>query len=221
MRRRPRRAAFEAIKIELAALALEGQHHDFHRRGAVVADHRQLVGQDVFAHDRLFAAGGAFGHPDRGGRRLRPVDGRDVDHLHVEQLGHQGLVLEQELEAPVVLVGLAGIGAEDLGAGIDLVADGRNVVLVAARAEEVYVLLAGLVLLQHAGHGAVELILRADGLWHVEAPVQPQLVGHVAVQLLDRGDADKVAHLPLDRLIRVRDVGVMGKFMIHIPCFLS
>ena len=73
---------------------------------------------------------------ERRRRGLVAVVGRHVHDVHGEQLGHERLVLEQRLEATVVLVRLAGVRGEELAAVDDLVDDGGHVVVVGAGAEE-------------------------------------------------------------------------------------
>ena len=82
------------------------------------------------------AAGDAARHRDRGRGGLVAVIGGYVDDVLVEQLAHQRLVLEQRLEAAVVLVRLAGVCREELAAVDDLVDDRGHRVLVGAGAEE-------------------------------------------------------------------------------------
>ena len=115
-RHRPRRRASGAHVVERSASAC---------RGAIEAGTRTRRRPVSRPAIRSAVAAG-----------LEAVVDRDVDDVHLEQLAHHRRVLEERLEAPVVLVRLAGVGGEELAAAVDLVADGRHVVLVAAGAEE-------------------------------------------------------------------------------------
>ena len=72
-------------------------------------------------------------------------------------------VLEQRLEAPVVVVGLAGVGGQELAPLVHLVADGRHVVLVAAGSQKAEVFPGRGVLAQHALHVPFQGVLGQEG----------------------------------------------------------
>ena len=78
-------------------------------------------------------SGDPRGHADRGRRRRGPVVRRHADGVELDELPEHARVLEERLELPVVGVGLAVVGGDELAAVRDLVADGRHVVLPAAR----------------------------------------------------------------------------------------
>ncbi len=150
------------------------------------------------------------GHPSRHaqGRRgcLVAVVGGDADDVHLQQLAHHRGELEERLEAPVVLVGVAGICGQELGAAIDLVAHGRHLVVIAAGAEEADQLPGGRVAVDAATDVAPQLHLGREGSRHVQGPREAQVRRDGSVQVVDRGGAEFVEHrFALSRL-RVGDV---------------
>lgn len=167
-----------------------------------------LVGGDGPADQHLRPAGVADGHPDRGAGRLVAVVGGDVDDVHLQQLGHHADVLEQGLEPAVVLVRLARVGGEELAAPVDLVADGRHVVRVAAVAEEAERLGGVGVAAQQPAHVRDQLVLGDQRLGQVQRPVQAQVRRNGGVELLDARGADGRQHLGPHAGFGVRDVGV-------------
>ena len=110
------------------------------------------------------------------------------------------------VEAAEVVVALAAVSGQELALAVDLVADGGHIVLIAARAEEVEVIVAGAVLLEQLFDVAAQLILGAERLGQVHFVFQDDLVGHFLVQLLERVQADLVQHLLLHFGNGVRDV---------------
>ncbi len=95
----------------------------------------------------------------------------------------------------MVLVGLTRVGGEELVAVDDLVDDGGHVVVVGARTEEGETLLGGAVAPERPGDLPVEVLLGQDRLGEREPAAQPQVLGHVGVELLDRLGSDGLEHL--------------------------
>ena len=173
-----------------------------------VAHLRELRRQHVARDEDAAAAAHATRHRQRRRRRLVAVVGRHVDDVHGEQLGHERLVLEQGLEATVVLVGFAGVRGEELAAPDDLVDDGGHVVVVGAGAEEAQALPRRDVLREEALDVAHEILLGRERRRQVERPVEPQFGGHVGVELVDGCRADGGEHRRLRIRRGVRDVRV-------------
>ncbi len=198
------------VQPHLAHLPGVGHRGEVHLdvRGEVVADLGQLVGRDRPTHQHLGPSGAARGHPQgRPGRLVAVVDG-DVDDVHLQQLGHHRDVLEEGLEAAVVLVGLARVGGEELAATVDLVAHRRDVVVVAAVAEEAEQFGRVGVACQQAVQVPDQAGFVGVGRGQVERAVEPQVGGDVAVELGDVGGADLGEHRRPGLGPRVGDVGM-------------
>ena len=84
----------------------------------------------------------------------------------------------------MVAVGVARIRGDELTAPIDLVADGRHLVLVAAGAEEAEHLCGWRVLVENPGDVTTQSSLFMDAFLHWQALVVAQLLGNRGVQLL-------------------------------------
>ena len=183
---------------------------------AVVADDGLLLGVHALGQQRHALIRDAAGHADGGGSRLRVVHGRDVDHFHVDHLGHEALEFEQGLEASEVVVGLAAVSGQEFALARDLIAEGGHVMLVAARSEEVQRVRAALVLLQQAFHVASQLVFRAERFGDVHVFLENDLLRNFFMELLDGLQADLLQHLLLDLGDRVGDVGMALKsFYTH------
>ena len=181
--------------IDAAGLIIALDFLDLEVRCAVVLHDGELLAVHGGGHEHAGAPRDAGAHADRGRGGLGVVHRRDVDHFHVEQLCHHALILEEGLETAEVVVALAAVSGEELALAVDLVADGGDIVLIAARTEEVEVIRAGAVLLEQLFHVAAQLVLRAEGLGQVHVFFQDDLVGHFFVQLFERGQADLTQHL--------------------------
>ena len=173
---------------------------------AVVLNDGELFAVHRAGDENTGALGHAGTHADGGGSGLGVVHRRDVDDFHVDELGHQALILEEALEAAEVVVALAAVSGQELALAVDLVADGGHIVLIAAGAEEVEVIVAGAVLLKQLFDVAAQLVLGAERLGQVHFVFQDDLVGDFFMQLLERVQADLVQHLLLHFGNGVRDV---------------
>ena len=187
--------ALQVGKIDAAGLVVALDLLDLEVGRAVVLHDRELFAVHGAGHEHAGAPRDAGTHADGGGSSLGVVHRRDVDHFHVEQLSHHALILEEGLEAAEVVVALAAVSGEELALAVDLVADGGDIVLIAARAEEVEVVRAGAVLLEQLLHVAAQLVLGAERLGQVHVFFQNDLVGHFLVQLFERGQANFMQHL--------------------------
>ena len=198
--------ALEVSEVDAAGLfvALDLFNREVGR--TVVLDDGELFAIHGGGDENAGAPCNTAAHADGGGSGLGVVHRRDVDDLHVDELGHQALIFKKALEAAEVVVALAAVSGQELALAADLVADGGHIVLIAARAEEVEVIVAGAVLLEQLFDVAAQLILGAERLGQVHFVFQDDLVGHFLVQLLERVQADLVQHLLLHFGNGVRDV---------------
>ena len=173
-----------------------------------VAHLRELRRQYIARDEDAAASAHATRHRQGRRGRLVAVVGRHVHDVHGEQLGHERLVLEQRLEATVVFVRFAGVRREELAAPDDLVDDGGHVVVVGAGAEEAQALPSRDVPREEALDVAHEILLGRERRRQVELPVQPQVGGHIGVELVDGCRADGREHRRLGIRRGVRDVRV-------------
>jgi len=108
----------------------------------------------------------------------------------------------------MVVVGLAGIGGQELAPPVDFVADGGHMVLVAAAAQEGKPFPGGCVLGQQALHVAFEGILGGERIGQVQTLAEPQFLRHVLVEFLGALGADLAEHRRFDGRHRVGDIGI-------------
>ena len=142
--------------------------------------------------------------------RRRPVVDRRADHVHPDQLADHDLELEDRLVLAEIGIGVAAVGGQELGAAVDLVADGGDVVLPAAAAEEA----------DHVRRGRCsdraeepadvrsEIALGEERRGQVERPVELQCSAGMPSKDRRRRHADLSQHRPPCGRSRVRDVGM-------------
>lgn len=175
-------------------------------RPEIVEDPRPFVTAHRGRDQHAAAPGEPARHPERRRGGLEPVVRRHVHDVHLQELAHHRGVLEQGLEAAVILVRVAGVRGQELGPAVDLVADRRDVVRVAARAEEAQNLARGAVAVEQALHVPGQLRLGPERCREVQRPAQPQRWWNVGVELVDGGRPDGREHLRPDVRDGVRDV---------------
>jgi hypothetical protein len=120
----------------------------------------------------------------------------------------------------VVCVGVAVVGGDEFAAVDDLVAHGRDIVLPATASQEAQRVAAVLVPRKRSLDMATKRVLRDEGRGQVEQAGHAQALGDRSIELLDVCDADDVKHLPLDARGRVRNVGIGGWGLAHLPDLL-
>ena len=178
---------------------------------AVVGHHRPFFGIDMLGDQHHPAPRVAPGHAHGRRRGLVPVEGRDADHLHLEQLAHHAGVFEQRLEPARIVVRFARVCGQVFAASVDFVANRGNVVLVAAAAEKAQRIAAWPVPGQQTLDVSLEAVLRDKRGRQIQGALHPQLSGNVGVEFVDRGCADRRKHLRLNGRNRVRYIGVDGR----------
>ena len=137
------------------------------------------------------------------------VVGREADDVEVEQLAHHAGELEERLALAVVGVGIAAVSGEELAAAVDLVADGGNIVVIAARAEEADVLFAGGIHSEDGVHVLAQLLLGGEGRGNVKRLFHADFVGNEGIDLLHALGPDEIQHLFADSFIAVRNVRIL------------
>ena len=119
---------------------------------------------------------------------------RGVRDIHPGQLADRGLVLEDRLQDALAHLGLVRrVRGQELAALEDGVDDRRHVVVVDPCAEEREFTGRRDVPRFQLGQVREELRLRQRPL-EVERPAEAHALGHVAEELLDRRDADRLEH---------------------------
>ena len=120
----------------------------------------------------------------------------------------------------MVLVGLAGVGGEELAASDHLVDHRRHMVVVRAGTEEAAPRGKWTVAVQQAGDVAPQVLLGDQCRRQVQRSVQPERVRHVGVELLHRGGPHRGEHCGPRIRSGVRDVGVhvRGTHRRHLSC---
>ena len=171
----------QRAEVQQRRRAVDGDLVDREVRPEIVEDPRPLVTAHRGRDQHAAAPGQPARHPERRRGGLEPVVRRDVDDVHLQELAHHRGVLEQGLEAAVILVRVAGVGGQELGPAVDLVADRRDVVRVAARAEEAQDLARGGVAVEQALHVPGQLRLGPERCREVQRPAQPQRRRNVGV----------------------------------------
>ena len=150
-----------------------------------------VVRMDAAADEDPLAASRPAGHQRRLGRGRRAVVVRGRDHVEVDQLGHQRLVLVDALERALADLGLVRrVGRVPLAAQQQLVDGGRAPMAVDARAQKRHEV--GPVPPGEGGQPCGELELGL-GRRQVE-PRGTQGLGDVGEELVDRGEADGLEH---------------------------
>jgi hypothetical protein len=169
-------------------------------------------GPAVRAHrpreEHLAPPGQPDGHPDGEARRGRPVVGGEAHHLHLQQLPHHALELEEGLPLPQVRVRPRPVGGDELHPTRDLGADRGHVVLPTPGPQEVEVRLARRVLREDARHVPVQRLFGGEGRWQVQRSPEAQPFRDDREQLLHVGDAERRQHRLAGLRHRVRDVRV-------------
>ena len=179
----------------------EGDHIDMaaHLDGlAVIADDREPLGIDQPRQQHLMPAGEARGHADGMAGGAAPAVDRELDHIHLQQLAQLAGIFEPGLVAAMVGLRRAPDRGQEFGAPDDLVDHRRHVMLPAAGAEEVEVLLAGLVARERGDQMALQLRLGFQLARQLERRFQAMGDGDLLEQLLDAGRADLLQHGLLD-----------------------
>ncbi len=115
----------------------------------------------------------------------------------------------------MILVRLTRVGGQEFAAPVDLVADRRNVMLVAAGAEEAEPVPGRPVPVEQPLDVAHQLGFGAKRRREVKRPVKANPLGDVRVELLDVLCADRSEHLGLHAWLGIRDVGVDGATLGH------
>ena len=180
-----------------AAVRAEIQFLDRKTGGPQVAlDHGPVVRVDGPRHGHPGAlAVDAQAHEQGLGERGGAVVHGGVDHVHAEQPGGEGLVLEDTLQgalADLRLVG--GVGGEELGAGGQGAHRLRDVVAVGARADQHPGARAG----AHGGGETLQVVVElpfAQRRRQMPRPGGPAIRGHRREQRLQRVRADHGEHL--------------------------
>jgi hypothetical protein len=159
---------------------------------AVRADHGEPLRVERGRVEHLAPPGEPCRHADRvAGRAAEAVD-RQPHEVHVEQLAEHALELEPGLVRAVVGRGRPPDRRQELGAGDDLVDDGRHVMLVAAAAEEAQRALAVVVPRHEVEEVAAQVGLRAQGAREIEGPRHAVRGRDLLEQRLGVVDADRV-----------------------------
>jgi hypothetical protein len=146
--------------------------------------------------DQLAAAGGADRQIGGGGHRGGALVERGVRNRQAGELGHRRLELEHHLEPALGDLGLIGrVRGQELRAAGDRVDDRRHVVVVHPSPEEARLRLGVHVPRRQLGQPVVDLGLGL-AVGQLERAVEPQGLGDVLEELVDRDDADGAEHLP-------------------------
>ena len=172
---------------------------DLDQLGAVA----DRVGREGLAAVRVQAARDDEAAPLR--RRHRQVTGRGdrggalveagVGDGQAGQLRHRGLELEHHLQPALGDLRLVGrVGGEELGALGDRVDDRRHVVVVHPGADEAD-LPFGVGVARRQCRQALEDLGLAHPLRQVQRAAEPQRLGDLLEELVDRADADRGEHL--------------------------
>ncbi len=135
-RRSLREFGRQVLEVHPPGHRIMADRDDAHHTAAVILHDLQAVGTDGVADEGFIPFCDPAGHPYRRAGRLAPVEGRNVDDVHVQELSHHAFVLEEGLESAVIFVGLTRIGRQEFGAAVDFIAHGGNVMGPAAAAEE-------------------------------------------------------------------------------------
>jgi len=178
------------------------------RRCAVVPDHGEPLGIDVARDEHLAATRQARRHPDGVSGGAAPAVDRQADEVHRHELAQLAGVLEPGLVAPVVRGGRAPDRRQELAARDDLVADGRDVVLPAAGAEEAEVVGTRAVPRQHLGEVAAQLRFGADRRRELQRPREAMGFRNLLEQLVDAVQAGLLEHRRDDARRGDRHVGM-------------
>ena len=129
-----------------------------------------------------------------GGERARTLVDAGVGDRQARQLGDRGLVLEHHLQPALGDLRLVGrVGRQELRARDDRLDDRRDVVVVHPRPEERDLVLRRDVLRGEVAQVRVHLLLGLAGR-QVERPAEPDPLGDVVEQLVDRGGPDRREH---------------------------
>ncbi len=182
---------------------------------AVVLDHLHPEGAHGFRHEDFRSARDPCTHPEGGAPGGGAVVHREPGHLHADQVRQHAHVLEHDLEPAHVRVVAAGVGGQELPTVDDRVDHRRDVVLVAAGAEEAQVFLTRLVLRQDSAHMPLELELGEEGLREIERPSEPKLLRYLDVQLFHVLHPCLLQHLRPCRGHGIRDVGVDNRSLLR------
>jgi hypothetical protein len=135
------------------------------------------------------------------------VDGRR-DDVHLEQVAHHALVLEDGQEAAVVVDLDAAVSRQEFRAAHNLGDERRGVVRPAAGAQEAEQLVGAAILRQDRSQLAGDVRLGARLRLEVQPAREPERRGDLLVDLVDRRDADLREHPLADAGRGVGDVAV-------------
>ena len=102
----------------------------------IIMDLHQLSAAHRPRDEHFLPAGDAGRHAQSGRCRLVAVICRHIDNVHLKKLTHHACVLEQGLEAAMVVVRLSRIRGQELAALIHLVANRGDMMLPASGAQE-------------------------------------------------------------------------------------
>ncbi|MNV31028.1 hypothetical protein D3C71_1223170 [compost metagenome] len=199
--------ALQIIQIYFSCHRINFHVPNLHYRCTVIGNDLCFIRIDGSGEQRNPAACNPTCHSDGRGGCLCPVEGRDINYVHIDEFGHQALILEQGLKSAVVFVRLSCISRHELRALINFVAYSRNEMLPAASPEKVDIIGAMLVLRKQSLDMSTKLIFIHS--WRkIHLPLKLQTVWNSIMQLVDGAQADFLQHCLTDFRCCIRDIGM-------------
>lgn len=124
--------------------------------------------------------------PERGRNSLAAVIIGIAYHIRIQKLSHHTGILEDRLHFPMIGIRIATVACQELSSGVDLITQGRHLVLVAACTQKTGIFLCRNILFQDPHHMLLQCMLTQDRFRKIQPFfVQQFLWDHTFVNVLN------------------------------------